>query len=194
MAETSATSLDEGDPDQILNDWALTPADLEQIRRARSRDSRLWAALHLCSLRRTARFLDDLEQVPRGAVTYLARQLADTPPVHLQSLPRPATDSAIRARVRDHLGFSPFSIDAQNRLEAELSEAAADGVALADLIQRAEDLLRTAKVILPARTALDRLVTSINRQALNRLYTDIAARLPLSLRDALDRLVGSIDQ
>ena len=37
MAETSATSLDEGDPDQILNDWALTPADLEQIRRARSR-------------------------------------------------------------------------------------------------------------------------------------------------------------
>jgi TnpA family transposase len=94
--------------------------------------------------------------------------------------------------VRDHLGFSPFSIDAQNRLEAELSEAAADGVALADLIQRAEDLLRTAKVILPVRTALDRLVTSINRQALNRLYTDIAARLPLSLRDALDRLVGQL--
>ena len=94
MAETSATSLDEGDPDQILNDWALTPADLEQIRRARSRDSRLWAALHLCSLRRTARFLDDLEQIPRGALTYLARQLADTPPVRLQSLPRPTAPSA----------------------------------------------------------------------------------------------------
>jgi hypothetical protein len=61
MAETSATSLDEGDPDQILNDWALTPADLEQIRRARSRDSRLSGSEGICSTthaKRGRRLLD----------------------------------------------------------------------------------------------------------------------------------------
>jgi hypothetical protein len=119
-------------------------------------------------------------------------RLGDEPPGRLLLLPRPATDSAIRARVRDHLGFVPFSADARSRLEAALSEVAADGLALADLIQRAETALRAAKVILPARTMLERLVTSITRQALDALFNRLAARLPASLRAALDRLVGQL--
>jgi Domain of unknown function (DUF4158) len=149
-------------------------------------------ALHLCGLRRTGRFIDDPAQVPGNALIHLANRLGEEPPVRLLLLPRPATDSAIRARVRDHLGFVPFSADARNRLEAALSEVAADGLTLADLIQRAETALRAAKVILPARTTLDRLVASITRQALDGLFNRIATRLPSSLRVALDRLVGQL--
>jgi TnpA family transposase len=109
-------------------------------------------------------------------------------------LSRPATDSGIRARVREHLGFVPFTAEAQARLEADLAEVAADGAPLADLIERAETLLRTARIILPARPALDRLVASINRQAVNRLYSRIVAHLPLTVRDALDRLVGQLTE
>jgi hypothetical protein len=187
MAEPAPEEID---PDRILNDWALD--DLREVMRARCPDSRLWTALHLCGLRRTGRFIDDPAQVPGNALIHLANRLGEEPPVRLLLLPRPATDSAIRARVRDHLGFVPFSADARNRLEAALSEVAADGLTLADLIQRAETALRAAKVILPARTTLDRLVASITRQALDGLFNRIATRLPSSLRVALDRLVGQL--
>jgi hypothetical protein len=46
------------------NDWALDEADLREVMRVRSPDSRLWTALHLCGLRRAGRFIDDSEQVP----------------------------------------------------------------------------------------------------------------------------------
>jgi TnpA family transposase len=189
MAEPAPEEID---PDQILNDWALDEADLREVMRARGPDSRLWTALHLCGLRRTGRFIDDPAQVPGSAVIHLARRLGEEPPGRLLLLPRPATDSAIRARVRDPLGFVPFSADARNRLEAALSEVAADGLALADLIQRAETARRAAKVILPARATLERRVASIARQALDALFNRLATRLPASLRVALDRLVGQL--
>ena len=129
---------------------------------------------------------------PADAVIHLARRLGIDPPARLLPLARQATDSAIRARVRDHLGFTLFSTDAQNRLEADLSAVAADGLTPADLIQRAEASLSAAKVILPARTTLERLVAAITRQALDGLFNRIAARLPASLRAALDRLVGQL--
>jgi hypothetical protein len=189
MAEPAPEEID---PDQILNDWALDEADLREVMRARGPDSRLWTALHRCGLRRTGRFIDDPAQVPGSAVIHLARRLGEEPPDRLLLLPRPATDSAIRARVRDPLGFVPFSADARNRLEAALSEVAADGLALADLIQRAETARRAAKVILPARATLERRVASIARQALDALFNRLATRLPASLRVALDRLVGQL--
>ena len=192
MAEPPATSQEETDPDQILNDWALTAADIGEIRHARGSDSRLWVALHLCTLRRTGRFLDAPEIVPQGAISHLAHQLGITPPVRLALLDRQPTDSAIRARVRDHLGFVPFAPTVQNQLETELAGVACEGLGNADLLRRAEATLYAAKVVLPAVSTLERLVASIIRQALERLFIRIAARLPSSLRDALDRLAGQL--
>lgn len=190
MADPTAT--EEHDPDEILKDWSLTDGDIAEIRRARGADSRLWAALHLCSLHRTGRFVDDPDTVPRGAIIQLARQLGDEPPARLLPLSRPATDSAIRSRVRDHLGFVAFSAGARDRLAADLSQVATDGLALPDLVQRAEFLLVMARVVLPAGKTLERLVASISRQALDGLHTGIAARLPLSMRNALDQLLGQL--
>ena len=86
MDDPSATCLEEADPDQILNDWALTAADLEGIRHARRSDNRLWTALHLCCLRRTGRFLDDPTQAPQSVIIHLSRRLGDEPPARLLPL------------------------------------------------------------------------------------------------------------
>jgi hypothetical protein len=193
MAEWPIAGQDEIDPDRLLLDWTLTDADRREIDRSRGPDSRLWTALHLCRLRRTARFIDAAEQVPQDVIVHLARQLGLDPPVHLLPLPRPATDSAIRARVRDHLGFVPFAPAAEADLQAGLASVAADGLTATDLTQRAEALLCAARVILPARTTLERLVASITRQAMGRLFARIAGRLTSSMRDALDRLAGEVD-
>jgi hypothetical protein len=112
--------------------------------------------LHLCSLRRTGRFADDPERILHEAIVHLAQQIDIHPPARLSGLLRQASDSAIRARVREHLGFVPFSADAEARLKDSLAELALDGLA-AELVERAEAFLLTARVVLPARGALERL-------------------------------------
>jgi hypothetical protein len=139
---------DEVDLDVLLRDWSLTKGDLQEIQRARTQ-GRLWTALHLCSLRRTGRFADAPERIPHEAIVHLAGQIGIHPPAGLAILPRQATDSAIRNRVRKYLGFVPFSADAEARLAASLAELALDGLGSAELIERAEAFLLAAHVVLP---------------------------------------------
>ena len=179
-----------GERDVLLRDWSLTKGDLREIQRARSQ-GRLWTALHLCSLRRTGRFADDPERIPHEAIVHLAGQIGIHPPARLAVLPRQATDSAIRNRVRESLGFVSFSADAEAHLTASLAELALDGLGSAELVERAEAFLLAAHVVLPARAALERLVASLNRQALEALFTRIAVRFSVSTRAAFDRLLGN---
>jgi hypothetical protein len=106
------TARDEVDLDVLLRDWSLTKGDLREIERARGQ-GRLWTALHLCSLRRTGRFADAPSRILHEAIIHLAGQIGIDPPARLAILPRQATDSAIRNRVREYLGFTPFSADAE---------------------------------------------------------------------------------
>ena len=93
--------------------------------------------------------------------------------------------------MREHLGFVPFSADAEAHLKDSLAELALDGLGAAELVERAEAFLLTAHVVLPARAALERLVASLNRQALEALFTRIAVRFSASTRAAFDRLLGN---
>ena len=183
---------DEVDPDALLRDWSLAKGDLDEVRRARGL-GRLWTALHLCSLRRTGRFADAPERIPHEAVVHLAQQIGIDPPARLTALPRQASDSAVRARVREHLGFVPFSSDAEAGLKDSLATLTLDGLGSAELVERAEAFLLTARVVLPARTALERLVASLNRQALDVLFSRIAARFSVSTCAAFDRLLANAD-
>ena len=83
----------------------------------------------------------------------------------IDGVPAAADPALFSTLLRDHLGFTMFSTDAQNRLETDLSAVAADGLTTADLILRAEASLFAAKVILPARTTLERLVAAMGGTA-----------------------------
>ena len=180
---------DEMDLDALLRDWSLTKGDLHEIHRARGK-GRLWTALHVCALRRTGRFVDDPERIPHEAIVHLASQIGIDPPVRLTLLQRRPTDSAIRARVRDYLGFAAFSAEAEARLMASLADLALDGPGSTELLERAETFLLAARVVVPAHAELERLVLSLNRKALEALFSRIAVRFSASTRAAFDRLVG----
>jgi hypothetical protein len=189
------TARDEVDLDALLRDWSLTKDDLREIHRARSQ-GRLWTGLHMCSLRRTGRFADDPERIPHEAIVHLAHQIGIHPPARLAILPRQATDSAIRNRVREYLGFVPFSADTEARLTASLAELALDGLGSAELVERAETFLLAAHVVLPARAAFDRLVGNTDdddeevdgRATVGRYRTPPAGSMGRFTRTAGERL------
>jgi len=57
------------------------------------------------------------------------------------------------------------------------------------LLAHAEDLLRTARVILPATSTLERLVASVAAHVVQDLFDRIASGLPEHLRDAIEDMV-----
>ncbi len=137
--------------DALTRTWALTPADIAEVLRARGQAHRLRCAVQLCTLRATGRFVVDQRRVPPEALSHLAQQLDLDPVLALPRLERPATETAQLQRIRRHLGWHEFDGVAEQRLRDRLQERAAEGMTPGPLLALAEDLLRAARVVAPAR-------------------------------------------
>jgi len=130
--------------------WSLAPKDVAEVLRARGTKHRLRYAVQLCMLRATGRFVADYRRVPPEAVNHLAHQLGLDPLLFLPDPERPATESAQLHRIRQHLGWHEFDQAAEQGLRTQLQERAAEGMTPGPLLTLAENLLRSARVVLPA--------------------------------------------
>jgi hypothetical protein len=158
--------------DELARHWSLTPADLAVIAECRGPDHRRRVALQLCMLRAHGHFLDDYRHAPIKIVNHLARQLGLAPVLFLDRPGRAQTERAQSLRIRRHLGIRAF-----------------DRHVAAELMARAEDRLREWRVMLPAPSTLERLITAEVTRATTDLYTKVSNLLPPSLREAIDLLV-----
>jgi len=175
--------------DDLTRGWSLAPDDAAEVLRARGTEHRLRCAVQLCTLRATGRFVADYRHVPIEAVNHLAAQLGLDPLLFLPDPERPATESAQLHRIRQHLGWHEFDAAAERGLRIRLQERAAEGMTPGPLLAHAEDLLRTARVILPATSTLERLVASVAAHVVQDLFDRIASGLPEHLRDAIEDMV-----
>lgn len=189
MGARTGVPRGEAGEDVLARRWTLTAADAAEVLRARGAEHRLRCAVQLCTLRATSRFVTDYRRVPPEAVSHLAAQLGLDPVLALPEPERPATESAQLARIRRHLGWHEFDHAAEQRLRDRLGERAAEGMTPGPLLALAEDLLRAARVVLPAPSTLERLVASVAAHAVQNLFERIAAGLPNRLRDAIEDLV-----
>jgi TnpA family transposase len=185
---TEAPQGDTGE-DALARRWTLTTADTAEVLRARGAEHRLRCAVQLCTLRATGRFVADYRRVPPEAVNHLALQLGLDPVLALPDSERPATESAHFARLRRHLGWGEFDHTAEQKLRERLQERVAEGMTPGPLLALAEDLLRAARVVLPAPSTLERLVASVAAHTVQELFERIAAGLPERLREAIEDLV-----
>src|SRR3954447_9617014 len=102
----------------------------------------------------------------------------------------------LRATGRFVADYRHVPIEVVNHLAAQLGldplrlqERAAEGMTPGPLLAHAEDLLRTARVILPATSTLERLVASVAAHAVQDLFDRIASGLSEHLRDAIEDMV-----
>jgi TnpA family transposase len=183
------TLPDDPSDEELARDWTLSPADKAEVLRCRTDQHRLSFAIQLCVLRVHGRFLSDFDAVGVRITNHLCRQL-DLPPVLFVNPPRrEATDLGHERRIREYLGVGPFEPAAQERLEREVQALAEQGHPVAEVFRRAEGLLRSWKVILPAPTTLERIVASVASRSRQDIIERIAGRLTSEVRDAIDALV-----
>lgn len=131
-----------------------------------------------------------LAEVDAGIVTHLARQLGLTAPPPL--LPEDSGKSTLyryRAAVRAHLGVASYPDAGEVLVTNSVLEAAETMSDPADLINRAIEALRDARIDLPAFSTLDRLVNHLRGRVHERMYERVAARLSAESMAALDTLL-----
>jgi len=175
--------------DELARHWSLTPADLAVVAECRGADHQRRFALQLCMLRAHGYFFDDYRHAPIKIVNHLSRQLGLPPVLFLDRPGRAQTERAQSLRIRRHLGIRNFDHHAAADLRDWLRPGAIEGRTAAELTARAEDRLREWRVMLPASSTLERLVTAEVTRATTDLYGEIASRLPPALREAIDLLV-----
>ena len=175
--------------EELARDWTLSEADKAEVLRCRTNRHRLSFAIQLCVLRAHGRFLADYEAMGVRITNHLCRQLNLPPVLFVDPPQREATDLEHEHRIRDYLGFRPFDQAAQDRLERAVHALAEQGHSVAEVFRRAEGLLRSWKIILPAPTTLERIVASIASRSRQDVIERIADRLTPEVRTAIDTLV-----
>lgn len=175
--------------EELARDWSLSTEDRGAVLRCRGDDKRLSFALQLCVVRRFGRFLVDYDGIPVRIINHLGRQL-DLPPVLLVEAPsRVATDIEHQRRLREHLTLETFTDEVRERLERSLAERATEGMASSDLVALAEGVLRSWKVVLPARSTLSRLAGSVWSRMQDETFRKIDAGLGPVVSETIDDLL-----
>jgi TnpA family transposase len=175
--------------EELARDWSLSAADLKEVRRCRGDDNRRRFALQLCTLRTYGRFLDPAPAVPLTILTHLNRQLELPPILFLSGSEREATDSEHQERIRHYLGYHAFTPYWQEQVARWLEGQAMDTPVPTVLLHRAEQQLRTWRVVLPAVSTLERLVAASITRAQQEIFVQIADALSPAVCHALDALL-----
>jgi hypothetical protein len=110
---------------------------------------------------------------PVAITNHLAQQL-DLPLVLLEEVPsRLATETEQLQRIREYLGWRPFDDDARTRLTTWLTQHVTDDLLPGALVTRAEEILRSWQIVLPAWSTLEALVVSVTARLQDDVYTRI---------------------
>ena len=179
-------------PEQLARYFHLDDRDRRIINSHRGDHSRLGFAAQLCTARFLGVFLEDLAEIPPGAVNYLARQLG----IEQLSCFIYYRDSETRwdhaAEIRRHCGFREFSDPAvQFRLNRWLYALCWTGTDRPGvLFDRATTWLLTQKVLLPAVTTLERQVARLRSRVEERIYRLLTRTADVTTRDRLESLLA----
>ena len=174
--------------EEMARDWTLSASDKEEIGKYR-KNSRLFVAVQLCSVRLYGRFLNQVHDLSPHIMNYLGRQL-DLPPSLAVEVPeRKATYTDHRQNILKQLGFQKFDEVAQDQLEGRLKQQAHLGLLPNELFQKAEQYLLERRILLPGPSMLERLIIHICSDVHVHIFNAIFQRLSTSLRETIDRLL-----
>ena len=175
----------------------LTDEDRSRVARLRHDHTRIGFAYQIAFVRLTGRLPRQRPfEVEPDVLHHVARQLrlsaatggeeqADA--LVARYAARQPTVSVHAEAVRLHLGVRPFGPDERTALEAFVRGEAAHMERPAGLVARAEEHLRREGVLLPAASAIRRVVGSVRAEVLDGTYQRASADLSIGVRAALER-------
>ena len=179
----------EWDPEDLVGQWTLVEAEMEELVEAKWGATQLGFALMLKFFQIEARFPRHAGELPSAAVAYVARQIGVDPGALQGYEWTGRTIEYHRGQIRRYLGFRRFSEADEVKLAGWLADEVAP-VELSDERLREALLARCREEGLepPARVA--RIIGTARAAVTTRFTAATVARLPADTVAALEALAG----
>ncbi len=175
--------------EDLVTFFTLSERDLRSIPRSRDPHNRLGYALQLCTLRFMGFGPDDLGSAPPDAVAFVAHQLAVAPDGLAAYGARAQTRQDHLLAVQTHLGYRKVGRDDVHTLADWLLERALEHDKPTLLYELACEKLRTAQLVRPGVTRLERLVAETRERAQEETFHQLASILTDECQQCLDTLL-----
>ncbi len=176
--------------EELAFDWTLSERDIRLILTHRGQENLCRFAVQLCVLRKHGRFLTSYAHLSPMILEYLCRQLDLPPLAALSGQARENTESDYQREIAQYLGWRPFDTVATTWLRDWVIAQVAQHLYVDNLVEQAEALLRTHRIVLPGPAALERTVNAAHAHAEHLLFHRLAAQLSDETKRAIDRLLG----
>jgi hypothetical protein len=175
---------------RLVRDATLTEADLAEVAQCRRDHNRLGFAYQVGFVRLFSRFpAQQPLEICDELLSFVAMQLnIDATGIDGYAA-RQHTVSDHQARIRDYLKLALFDSDQAKALERFVFEESCRLEQTAPLLARAREFLKERRVLLPADSALLRLVGEQRKRACEHIVAKLAGDLSPGLVQALDGLL-----
>jgi TnpA family transposase len=179
---------------QLVRAASLTEADLAAVAACRRDHNRLGFAYQIGFVRLFHRFPAQQPLEVQGELLhFVALQLGLDAADLGDYAARQHTVSDHQARIREHLGLTPFGPAQAAALEQFLFEEACRLEQTTALLTRAREFLRERRILLPADSTLTRIVGEQKKCAQDHVVTKLAGVIPQGVANALDGLLDVKD-
>jgi TnpA family transposase len=193
LSETERARLsrfpDDIAPADLITFFTLSEADTAQVPKRTTAANRLGFALQLCTLRFLGFCPTDLRTIPAAAVHFVADQLQVSPEELGVYGEREQTRSDHLLHLQRYLGFRRASAADLRDLGHWLLARALEHDRPTLLFQMACEHLRTAKILRPAVTPIERLVAMARQDAQTETFRLVQPQLPKERQTLLDSLL-----
>ena len=172
---------------ELAGHWTLSARDIAFILTNHRGAATLcrWARPR-CGLRQHGRFLTTDTPVPPPLLGARCRQRDLIPLVALSSPVRSTTETDDARASAASLGGRLFDAEAHTALREGVVAQVAQPRSVVDLVEKASARLRTPRLLLPGRTALERTVHAAHAEAAPRLFARLAQALSDETKQAID--------
>jgi Domain of unknown function (DUF4158) len=177
------------DPDELVEHWTLSPADLQLLEK-KTGHTRLGFALLLKAFQYEGRFPRYKNDLPSAVVAHVAAQVGVAPEEYLQYDWRGRSIEYHRAQIRAHLGYRAATLQDSEELVAWLlTQEVVYDRQIDHLKAAVYARCRALHLEPPTPERVDRLVRSAMHTAEERLCTTILSRLPAATIAEMDALL-----
>ena len=185
----AVTIPSEPSTEELAFDWTLSEKDIQLVLKHRGVENVCRFAVQLCVLKNHGRFLSDYLQIPSVILGYLCQQLDIPPLTTLPGRARGNTESDYQREIAEYLGWRTYDDKAAQQLHDWIADQVTQHLYIDDLVEKAENLLREQRIVIPGPVVFEREVNTAYRQAEGVVFQRIAAQIPPSMRKSIDQLL-----
>ena len=186
----SILNIDHLSEAEIIDYYSLSDSDIELINSHKRNHNRLGFAVQLCLLRYPGYSLNKLKNVSNNIIKYISSQINIDPKLFSVYAQRSNTSQEHLEEIRQIFGYKNFDDTYNKKFLNILKQRAMENDSTLFLMKNAIDLFRKDKIILPAASAMEKLINTAKNRSEVSIFSILTDKLSSKQKYRLEKIIN----